>query len=461
MSALWPLLLKYLIGLAGISVVVLIHETGHLVMASLMGIGVEVFSFGFGPKLISTQIRGTELRLSMVPVGGYCRLKGSEDLERALRYKGNTFRHTEEGSYYGAHPAKRIATYLGGVLFNVIFAILLYALLAVLPFTLISTEARVATTNTYESLFGTNTSPAWKAGIRTGDVITALSGAEVRDWEELETLLARSSGIERFTVLRGDRELTFLVEGEVRGDDTYRWGLAVMQEAVVGSVRPSSREERAGLLAGDRIISVDDQTVENHLDLLSLLPVDGRQVTLGIERDGPPLSITFTPERDDGGRSAYRFSLASARRSGTPERFSVVRGVVQSLAVAEQTVDSLFGLSQPGGGDLHTSVTGMNRSALLIGDIASLGFEQNPVSGIHALLYLMGVVSISLAIINLFPLPAFDGGQLVMALLEWVSGKEIKPRVYLVLQIVGFVMIALFFAFLSFTDFRHALALRR
>ena len=73
----------------------------------------------------------------------------------------------------------------------------------------------------------------------------------------------------------------------------------------------------------------------------------------------------------------------------------------------------------------------------------------------------MGVVSISLAIINLFPLPAFDGGQVVMALFEWISGKEIKPRVYLVLQIVGFVMIALFFAFLSFTDFRHALALRR
>jgi len=106
-------------------------------------------------------------------------------------------------------------------------------------------------------------------------------------------------------------------------------------------------------------------------------------------------------------------------------------------------------------------VTGMARSALLIGDIASLGFEQNPFSGIHALLYLMGVVSISLAIINLFPLPAFDGGQVVMALFEWVTGRQIKPRVYLALQVTGLVMILLFFGFLSFSDLRYALAIRR
>ena len=168
MSTLFSLLLKYLIGLVGISLVVLVHETGHLVVAKICGIGIEVFSVGFGPKIVGWQVAETELRLSLVPVGGYCRLKGSEDLSRALRYKNRYFTHTEHGSYFAAHPAERAATYLGGVTFNVLFAILLYALLAALPFTVVSTTARVATTNSYESLFGANESPAWLQDARRG-----------------------------------------------------------------------------------------------------------------------------------------------------------------------------------------------------------------------------------------------------------------------------------------------------
>jgi len=461
MSTLWPLLLKYLIGLAGISVVVLVHEAGHLVVGRLCGIGIEVFSVGFGPKLVGWTIGETELRISLLPVGGYCRLKGSEDLSRALRYKSRFFTHVEEGSYFAAHPAKRMATYLGGVSFNALFAVLLYALLAALPFTVVSTEARVATTNSYEELFGVNDSPTWDGGIRNGDIITAIGEAPVADWEELETLLSRSQGLEYFTVQRGGGKFTFLIAGQRREDGTYRWGLTVMQETVVGSVRPSSPEERAGLARGDRIVAVDGNAVDNHLDLLARLPVDGRTVALTVERDGKTKELVFVPERDEGGRSAYRFSLQSATRPGKPERFSVLRGIRQSLHIADLTVDSLSALTKSHGSELHSSVTGMARSALLIGDIASLGFEQNPVSGIHALLYLMGVVSISLAIINLFPLPAFDGGQVVMALFEWITGRQIKPRIYLALQVTGLVMILLFFGLLSFSDLSYALSLKR
>lgn len=461
MSTLGILVVKYLIGLAGISAVVLIHEAGHLVFARLCGIGVEVFSFGFGPKLIGFQLRGIEVRLSMLPVGGYCRLKGSEDLNRALRYKSRSFKHTEEGSYFGAHPAKRILTYLGGVLFNITFAVLLYAALATLPFTIVSTAAVVATTNDYESLFGENTSPAWQAGLRSGDLVTAIGDTPIHDWEELEAVLANASPVERFYVDRDGQPLNFLVHAEQRDDRSLRWGLAVLQETVVGSVRSASREERAGLLSGDRITGVNGMEVANHLDLLALLPTDGQAVALTVERGTELLDISYRPELDEGGKSDYRFSLASGHRSGIPGRFKLSRGIEQSVRVAEQTVQSLSLIPKNGSGGLHSSVTGMTRSALLIGDIASLGFEQSPSSGIHGLLYLMGIVSISLAIINLAPLPAFDGGQVAIALFEWVVGKPIRPRVYLALQITGLVMIVLFFLLLSFSDFRYMAAIRR
>lgn len=101
MSGIAAILMKYLIGLVGgITIVVVIHEIGHLVTAKLNGIDVEVFSFGLGPKLIATNHKGTEYRLSLLPFGGYCRLKGSDDLSQALIHKQKQFTHTEEGSLF-------------------------------------------------------------------------------------------------------------------------------------------------------------------------------------------------------------------------------------------------------------------------------------------------------------------------------------------------------------------------
>jgi regulator of sigma E protease len=461
MSSLLPLLLKYLIGLIGISLVVLIHETGHLVLAKLCNIDIEVFSVGIGPKVLSTMVGETELRLSLLPIGGYCRLKGSDDLSRAIRYKSRSFNHVEDGSYFGAHPFARIATYFGGVIFNVLFAILLYALLATLPLPILSTEARVAPTNSYPALFGENESPSHEGGIRKGDVVVALSGSAIYDWEELEARLAASDGQEVFTVLRDGLELNLPVQAEIRDDGSARWGLTVIQDAVVGSIRPSSAEERSGLKRGDQIVAVNDLPVANHLDLISGLPTTGGAVTLQVIRDDQLFSVTFYPEVDDASRPVYQFSLQSALRKGSGHRFSLLLGIRQSLRIGRLTLKSLSSITEGNVREIHETVTGITRSALIIGDIASLGFEQNPVGGLHALLYLMGIVSISLAIMNLFPLPAFDGGQIVMAAYEWISGRPIKPRVYLTMQVIGLVMIILFFIFLGFSDLLYVIGLKR
>lgn len=461
MSSLPGLLLKYLVGLVGISLVVVIHEAGHLILAWLNGIEVEVFSFGIGPRLFGVTIRCTDFRLSALPIGGYCRLKGSDDLSRALRYKNRTFKHIERGSYFAASPVRRILTYGGGVIANILFAILLYALLATLPFQLLSTEARIATIDTYPELFDAADSAASEGGLRNGDIVTALSGRSIADWEELEALLVTSEGVETFTVLRSGRELTRTVHAQLRADGSPRWGLTVMQQAIVGSVRTSSAEERAGLSKGDRIISVNSTTVDNHLDLVSALPNQIEIVVLGVEREGEERTITFLPERDETGRAAYRFSLESGYRQGERLPFSLKRGVWQSVRIARLTFDTLASLFRSKSADLHSTVTGVTRSALIIGDMATLGFEQNPLSGLHALLYLMGVVSISLAVINLVPLPAFDGGQITIALFEWVTGRPIPPRVYYIMQIIGFVMILGFFVVLGFSDLRYTWALTR
>lgn len=447
---------KYLIGLVGITVAVVVHELGHLVSAKLSGIDVEIFSFGLGPKLLSKLFKGTEYRLSLFPVGGYCRLKGSDDLSQALINKSKHFTHTEEGSLFSVHPAKRLVTYASGPLANLLFAVLLYAVLAALPTQRLSTQAFVATINDYPHIFGQSESPAYLAGIRTGDKILKVDAYDVEDWEGLQQYLSETKDAVQFTIQRGAQERKFEVS-PVGG----RFGLASIQLCIVGNVRPNTPESRAGLLPGDRILTANGQVVNNQLELLQALDNRLDEATLEIQRGSTKLNIVFQPNLNETGKADWNFSLEGQKVAIERSSFSLAQGGKTTLLMANQTLQSIRSLLGGKSVDIRSQVTGMARSALIIGDITSLGFEEDQRSGLHALFYLMGVVSISLAIANMLPLPAFDGGQMLLALFEWVSGKHVSPKTYWRLQLVGIVCVIAIFVFLGIADIRHFLALRR
>lgn len=463
MSGIAAILMKYLIGLVGITIVVVIHEIGHLVTAKLNGIDVEVFSFGLGPKLLATQHKGTEYRISLFPLGGYCRLKGSDDLSQALIHKQKQFTHTEEGSLFSAHPARRVLTYLSGPIANLLFAALLYAILASLPTQVITNEAVVTTTGEYPSLFNNQDSPAYEAGIRKGDKIIGLGETPIDDWQALEAKLAESNGLEQFTIQRNGETIDIEVQGAPKPDGGYRYGLTPIQELQVGSVRYGSPAYSQGLQEGDVIVSVEDIPVMNQLDLLTVLgdhTEDEISFTV-VDTNGQERDLRFTPGRNEGGSFVLGFSLTVNTKEGENERFSLIGGIRKGWNVAEETISSLRNLVSRRDADLRSEVTGMARSALMIGDITSLGFESSTASGIRGLLYLMGVVSISLAVVNLLPIPAFDGGQVIIAGLEWITGKQMRPRTYYHLQLIGVAFVIVLFLILTLADVRHFLALRR
>ncbi|NBK24206.1 MAG: PDZ domain-containing protein, partial [Spirochaetia bacterium] len=283
MSSTLALIGKYLIGLLGIGLVVVIHEIGHLLAARACGIDVEVFSFGLGPKLWGFGHKGTDFRISALPFGGYCRLKGSDDLSQALVQNDKTFTHVEQGSLFSVHPAKRIATYLSGPLLNLAFAILLYSVLASLPSKALSTESIIATVNDYPTLFSHATSPGYDQGLRTGDKVLMLQGEEIRDWEALEELLGTSEGLQLFTIERSNEILTKAVVGE-KTERGVRYGLSVIRKPIVGSVRPATPERDAGLQKGDLILRANGREVSNDLDLLTALAQDTEKTELLVRR---------------------------------------------------------------------------------------------------------------------------------------------------------------------------------
>ena len=460
MTGLLMLIGKYLIGLMGIGLVVVIHEAGHLVAARASGIDVEVFSFGLGPKLWGMTYKGTDFRLSLLPFGGYCRLKGSDDLSQALLQKDKDFTHIEHGSVFSVHPVKRIVTYLSGPLANLLFAILLYAILSSLPYKVLTTEPVIATINDYPSLFSQATSPAYEQGLATGDTVLSLQGEPIRDWEVLEERLLTNVGIQIFTVDRLGETLSIPIEGE-KTDQGVRYGLSVIREPIVGSVRPATPEKDAGLKKGDFIIEANGIPVGNDLELLLALALDTEMTELLVLRGDEEMSISFRPDLNERGKGEWNFALASKNRVVKSHPFSISKGWNTAVEITKETLSSLVLLVSGGSKNVRQEVTGAARAALMIGDITTLGLESDARSGLRALWYLLGVVSISLGIANLLPLPAFDGGQVLTAFFEWITGRHIQPKTYWILQLVGIGTVIGIFVFLGYADMLHFLSIRR
>ena len=250
-----------------------------------------------------------------------------------------------------------------------------------MPYEILSTKAIVTPVNDYPELFGSEaTSPAFEAGIRSGDHVLALNG---------ETIVGRNDATLRQTTY-SDRAMGnpfIVVEGN--SGETYRYGLAVLQETIVGNVRSLSAEKEAGLKKGDRIIASQGETVHNHLDLLSTLRGESRLVTFTVLRDGEKVELSFYPRRGDDGKPIFDFSLLAATKHVKPTSKALTSGVDQTSKILHQTLESIRSLFTGTQRDLRSNVTGVTRSALLIGDIAALGFEQETKQGLHALLYLL------------------------------------------------------------------------
>ena len=178
------------IALLILSFLVFFHELGHFIVARICGVKVEVFSIGFGKKLLSWQFRQTEYALSMIPLGGYVKLKGQDDSNPKLK-------NYEADSYLSKSPWQRIAILLAGPFFNLFLAFLLYMAVGLLgKASLLPVVGEVK-----------ENYPAVKAGIKAGDVIVAINGKEIKTWEELDSMIIESQGELELKIQRGQGEL--------------------------------------------------------------------------------------------------------------------------------------------------------------------------------------------------------------------------------------------------------------
>lgn len=178
------------IALLILSFLVFFHELGHFMVARICGVKVEVFSIGFGKKLVSWRFGQTQYALSAIPLGGYVKLKGQDDSNPKLK-------NYEADSYLSKSPWQRIAILLAGPLFNLFLAFLLYVAVGFLgKASLLPVVGEVK-----------ENYPAVQAGIRAGDVIVAINGKGIKTWEELDSAVVESQGELELTLQRGQGAL--------------------------------------------------------------------------------------------------------------------------------------------------------------------------------------------------------------------------------------------------------------
>ena len=438
MSFTWSSIISILIGFLGISVMILVHEIGHMLAARACGITVEVLSFGFGPAIFRWGKNDTQYVIRAIPFGGSCKMSGGDDIRNAISQKKKHIESYEDGSIWSVSPIKRIIAYAAGPLFNIIFAFLCYAILMTMP-TIVSTyPPRVVLSSDYPALYNIESTAASEAGIRTGDMILSVNGKPVSNYTEMQNELSLAKNDES-VLIETDRG-TFTVHPR---DGVF--GFLPYQEAVIAHVDSDTPEKKAGLKSGDVITVINGKAVTNMMDLLEAsntsdhitMTVLRKGTAVGIEFDNPGTSLSFTLVQQTikiKGQNFFRALWESGREcfSNFVQSVSSLINVIRGKSSAGETLGGTFAASQS------------------IGMLTTKGFAHGFNSGIRMVLFLLASVSISLAVANLLPIPALDGGLILVSFAELVTGRTFHPKMYLTLQVVGTIMIVLAIVLLSF-----------
>jgi len=402
-----------------IGVIIFVHELGHFMVAKAFDMRVHAFSLGFGRRLWGFRRGETEYKVAALPLGGYVKLAGEDESEAS----------DDPREFVNRPRWQRILVYLAGPATNAVFSILLIAVL-------FTVGIEVPALQSIPSVIGTVTagSPAARAGLAVGDEIVAIDGHAVARWHDVAFSVMTSIGKPlAFEVRRGGERLAISVTPEKPAD--FEFGdIGAFPKILprVGGINPGSPAERAGLAVGDEIRAVDGRPLGSPADLVDYLePRAGQQVALDILRAGSGLSLAVTPADVDGkGRIGVRLTVQ--------QRFPPLRALVESVrfnwTLVEQSVTVIGKIFQRQVA-AKSALAGPIEMAAQSGAAARSGFKD--------LLYLMGVISISIGLLNLFPIPVLDGGQITILLIESALRRDLSEGIKERVTQVGLALIVL------------------
>jgi regulator of sigma E protease len=452
--------MTWILGIIGLGIMVFIHELGHFVAAKLNGVEVEVFSLGWGPRLIGFTRGGTSYQISWFPIGGYCKMKG----ELVPSVAGGGAKAGEaagaaqpaQGSFLAAGPWRRILIAAFGPVFNLAFAILVFTIIWWVGFSVPSPDNRVILASDYTPDAAVLQLPAAAAGLKTGDRVVAIDGVPVEKFQDILEMVTVAPGKTlRMTIqpASGSGTRTLAITPQLdKNTGAGRIGIYAWVDPVVAKVEPGNAAAIAGLRPGDRILEAGDRPVINSMDLDRALADRPAKLRVRYDRGGASASATLVFKYDDKGvpNLGIQFALAHFASPRLGPVGALARSVDQTWSTVTLTVKGIGLLFQ--GVKLSNAVAGPLGITYAIGTAATSGFAVGVGEGFVQFFRLLAFLSVVLFLMNLLPIPAMDGGQIILFLVEAGRGRAVSARLIWRLQIVGFSLLVLVFVFSSIND---------
>lgn len=413
--------------------IIIFHELGHFLLAKRNGIAVTEFSLGMGPRLLSKVIGETRYSLKLFPIGGSCMMVGEDDDDDS------------QGSFNRASVWARISVVAAGPIFNFIlafiFAMIITSVTGYDPSTILQVEEG---------------SPAQKAGLQEGDVITEFQGRHISIGRDLELYMTLHGLQDENVTLTYERdgeehEISYTADSQT----SYLLGFyySTEGEPEVTQVMLDGSMMEAGVQAGDIIREINGvkiSTGQDIQDYIAANPLDGSEITLGIERNGDIRQISVTPKMTKQVDSGFVYNLYREKTN--------FPGVIKYSAVEVRywitsTIESLVMLvkGQFTVNDLSGPVGIIN----VIGDSYEEAKTEGTVMVWMQMLYWAILLSANLGVMNLLPIPALDGGRLVFLIIEAIRRKKINPNVEGMIHFAGFVLLMVLMVFVMFNDIRR------
>jgi len=447
------MLLSIIAFLLVLSVLVAVHELGHMLAAKACGVAVPEFAIGFGPTIFSFKRGETKYCLNIVPLGGYCAIAGlAEDVVDAPGADTSTWNFPTHRTWQAKNGWQKAFMLVGGPLMNFLLALIVVIVIGFIGFptnAIMIGEVKAG-------------APAAEAGLQPNDIVLELAGEPIHN-DQLFKAIVQDHLNRELTMLvqRGKEQVTLtavprVIEGfnEDQASLGISLGETLYSTTKVVLVQPKSIGYDLKLRVGDVITAVDGEPINNGFELLFslasfnkdlkaigpdgavLAPGEGTPVDISVERDGEILALTIPP-----GTTPISLGVQfEPYLEQLPIGQSVLRSLEEAMfmTLATVTVAKMMFTSE-----------GAKSMAGPVGIFNMVG--QSVHSGMYTFLQLVMMISFSLGLFNLLPLPALDGGRLVFVALNGI-GIRVPPKREMAIHVVGFMMIIGLVLLMTFFD---------
>ena len=419
-----------------LGLLVFIHEFGHYAAAKLCGVRVEVFSIGFGKRLLGFKRGETDYRLSVLPLGGYVKMSGENPFEAS----------TGDPGEFMSHPRwQRFIIAIAGPFMNVLLAVAVVTGINMVHFEHPDFEDQPAVLGWIQ-----DNSPADKAGLQVGDKIVKFEGIQNPSWQQIEPREAMSANQPlHLQVQRGMRLFDqVVVPVPVDKDQRGQAGWEPSYANTLSTVEPGLPAANAGLQVGDEIKSLDDVIVRSNSAVIAFLQNNKEKpVRVTYIRGGKELTTTVTPIlAQAGNEKKYRMGV-SLQPPVHYDRLPFGQALVSSLKWNRENSLLIFEMLKK----MVQQKVSIRQMSSPIGMAPVLG-DQVRRGSWFSLLFLTALISLNLGIFNLLPIPILDGGLILLLFIEGTIRRDIKREIKERIYQVAFVFIVLFAVVVIFND---------